>query len=104
GDVDEHSYQALRAREESAWCETRLELYDEAAEHFAGVLGELEGLEGREVDTARCLWRLGQTYWNRGGDAREKAFGYFIRALKKDSSYAPAFTSLGLYYLECASP
>jgi superkiller protein 3 len=35
---------------------------------------------------------------------KEAAYPLFIRALKKDSSFAPAFTSLGLYYLEYASP
>ncbi|KAF6760007.1 superkiller protein 3 SKI3 [Ephemerocybe angulata] len=102
--TDPTSYHALRAREESAWSETQLGQSDEAIVHFEGVLHELEGEEGREFELARCLWRLGQTYWGLGGDKREQAYTHFIQALKKDPSYAPAFTSLGLYYLECASP
>ena len=38
------------------------------------------------------------------GDDREKCYPNFIQALKKNPSYAPAFTSLGIYYSECASP
>lgn len=34
----------------------------------------------------------------------EKAYKYFIQALKMDPEFAPAFTSLGIYYLELASP
>jgi len=103
-DVEPESHHALRAREESAWCETKMGQFDTAIDHFSAVLNVLETLEGREADSARCLWRLGQTHWNRGDDAKGEAYTLFIRALKKDSSYAPAFTSLGLYYLEYSSP
>lgn len=102
--TDPSSHQALRASEESAWCESRLGQYDSAISYFQSVLHRLEEGEEREFEMARCLWRLGQTYWDCGGDQREQAYAHFIRALKKDSSYAPAFTSLGLYYLECAQP
>ncbi|RXW12392.1 hypothetical protein EST38_g13464 [Candolleomyces aberdarensis] len=100
--VDVHALHALRAREESAWCESRLGQYDSAIGHFEEVLRELEAEERDGFDVARCLWRLAQTHWDSGG--KEAAYALLIRALKKDSSYAPAFTSLGLYYLECASP
>lgn len=102
--TDPSSYQALRASEESAWCESRLGQYDAAISHFQSVLQTLEAEEGREFEVAQCLWRFGQTYWDCAGDQRERAYVQFIRALKKDPSYAPAFTSLGLYYLECAQP
>lgn len=35
---------------------------------------------------------------------REDAYRYFIASLKRDPSYAPAFTSLGVYYSEFANP
>jgi superkiller protein 3 len=37
-------------------------------------------------------------------DNRENAYQYFINSLKSNSTYAPAFSSLGVYYLEHASP
>jgi superkiller protein 3 len=38
-------------------------------------------------------------------DTRHKeAYGYFIASLKSSATYAPAFTSLGVYYSEYASP
>ena len=37
-------------------------------------------------------------------DQRDEAYNFFIAALKHDSTYAPAFTSLGVYYAEFVSP
>jgi hypothetical protein len=37
-------------------------------------------------------------------DHREEAFKHFITSLKHTSSFAPAFTSLGIYYSEAANP
>src|ERR1700691_3578862 len=37
-------------------------------------------------------------------DQRDEAYIFFSTALKRDSTYAPAFTSLGLYYAEFISP
>jgi superkiller protein 3 len=38
------------------------------------------------------------------GDSRKDAYPLFISALKQSSTFAPAFTSLGIHYLEFASP
>ena len=38
------------------------------------------------------------------GDEREAAYKFFIAALKHDPAFAPAFSSLGTYYLESACP
>jgi superkiller protein 3 len=35
---------------------------------------------------------------------REEAYRYFIASLKSNTTYSPAFTSLGIYYSEYASP
>jgi superkiller protein 3 len=37
-------------------------------------------------------------------DQRDEAYKYFITALKRNSTYAPAFTSLGIYYSDFLSP
>ena len=65
--VDTQLFHALRAREESAWCESRLGQYESAAAHFEEVLRYLEAEERDGFDIARCLWRLGQTQWDAGG-------------------------------------
>ncbi|EFI28195.1 superkiller protein 3 SKI3 [Coprinopsis cinerea okayama7 len=95
----------LRAQEESAWCETLLGVGQSAIDKLKAVCKSLEGLAiENELDLARCLWRIGQSYWNLGGDERQHAFPNFIAALKKDPEYAAAFTSLGLHYADYASP
>ena len=38
------------------------------------------------------------------GDYRKQAYSHFITALKRHSSFAPAFTSLGIYYSEYVDP
>lgn len=38
------------------------------------------------------------------GDNADKAYRHFIASLKCSPSFAPAFTSLGIYYLEGLSP
>lgn len=35
---------------------------------------------------------------------RETAYTYFIKSLKCHSTYAPSFTSLGIYYSEASNP
>ena len=111
----------LRAREENAWCLYQLEDFKMGLQGLQGVHATLKTLDNRELDTARCLWRLGKCYLDIGGasydilfpspmtgcvaeDRREEAYKYFISSLKFSTTYAPAFTSLGIYYSEYASP
>ncbi|KAH6914120.1 superkiller protein 3 SKI3 [Coprinopsis sp. MPI-PUGE-AT-0042] len=103
--LSEDTSLALRAQEESAWCEGLLGGGQTAIERLKDVYKSLEALEiNNELELARCLWRIGQTYWNLDGDDRQHAFANFIAALKKDPEYAAAFTSLGLHYADFASP
>lgn len=94
----------LRAKEEAAWCRSQQGQLELAADDLTAVKEILETLDGREADQARCLWRIGKCYWEMDAEHREKAYPNFIQALKKNPSYAPAFTSLGIYYSECATP
>ncbi|KAI0644651.1 TPR-like protein [Trametes meyenii] len=93
-----------RAREELAWCNVMLGQLHTAADELRQVIDALEELEGREEDKARSWWRLGRCYWEMGDDHREEAYKYFVTALKRSSQFAPAFTSLGVYYSEFLSP
>jgi superkiller protein 3 len=59
---------ALRAQEESAWCEGLLGAGQMAIERLKEVYKNLKALEiNNELELARCLWRIGQTYWNLDG-------------------------------------
>ncbi|TFY78330.1 hypothetical protein EWM64_g5681 [Hericium alpestre] len=93
----------IRAKEEHAWCQVQLGHLEDGAELLKATIDALEGIEGRDEDRARCWWRLGRAYWEMGVD-RETAYGHFITSLKCSPTFAPAFTSLGVHYLEAADP
>lgn len=94
----------LRAQEENAWCLCQIQDFETGLQGLLGVHETLQTLDDRKLDIARCLWRLGKCYWDIGDSRREDAYGYFIASLKSNATYPPAFTSLGIYYSEYASP
>ena len=63
---DEHD-EGIRAREEEAWCAIQLDRSDEGIVSLEDVLAQLEGLEGKDEDRARCMYRLGHAHWVQGG-------------------------------------
>ena len=111
---------AVRAKEEHAWCMVQLRALEQGVRELQDTLSALLSLEGKEEDKARCQWRLGKAHWEMGGSysishlfhssfvdpavQREIAYDHFIKSLKYSPTFAPAFTSLGLYYLEAAGP
>lgn len=118
-DVDE----GLRAHEEHAWCVAQQGRLEDACEELQRARDALDELDGRGVDQARCWWRLGKVFWDMGGTSfllhlkgtqnlietnagvnKEESFKNFITSLKRSPTFAPAFTSLGVYYAECTSP
>ncbi|KIJ67566.1 hypothetical protein HYDPIDRAFT_174010 [Hydnomerulius pinastri MD-312] len=78
----------LRAKEEGAWCRSKTQV-EAGVQALKYVLNELEGDE-HDLDRAR--------------DFREEAFSHFIQSLKCDRTYAPSYTSLGIYYSEFLDP
>ncbi|KIJ18985.1 hypothetical protein PAXINDRAFT_109465 [Paxillus involutus ATCC 200175] len=92
----------VRAKEESAWCLSRTRV-EAGVQALKDVLNDLEG-EEHDMDRARCLWRIGKCCWDMGAEFHEEAFSHFISSLKWDRTYAPSYTSLGIYYSEFADP
>lgn len=110
---------SVRVKEESAWCLSKIQI-EKGVQALKDVLNDLQGDE-HDMDRARCLWRVGKCCWEMGGWStlsvysrfflisnavgfREEAFSYFINSLKCDRTYAPAYTSLGIYYSEFVDP
>ncbi|KAE8260113.1 hypothetical protein A4X13_0g561 [Tilletia indica] len=94
----------LEARAEVAWCDVSLGNLESGAEQLRNLVedvdGERSGLVSPE-ERARTWWRLGRCLWDMGGESRtdtKQAFTCFITCLKRFPSFAPAYTSLGLYY------
>lgn len=56
----------LQAKEEMAWCLSRIRV-DTGADALKEVFETLKDIEDRELDKARCLWRIGRCYWDLGG-------------------------------------
>ena len=59
--------EGIRAREEHAWCTLQQGDYDSAANELKGVSEVLDHLDDREVDQARCWWRMGKCVWQTRG-------------------------------------
>ena len=66
-----------------------------------GVGGEWASARGRQGVRTSYLLRSTPS---RSSAGYEQAYQCFITALKRSSSFAPAFSDLGVYYLEAANP
>ncbi|KAI9449401.1 TPR-like protein [Lactarius psammicola] len=102
--LPEERHERIRAQEEQAWCEVQLNHFDKAITDLREVIELLDNKEDSDEDKSRSCWRLGRAYWEMGTDNREEAYRLFITSLKHSPSFAPAYTSLGVYYLEVANP
>ncbi|GEM07171.1 antiviral protein SKI3 [Rhodotorula toruloides] len=71
-------------------------------------VGVEEGEQPEErQERATAWWRLGECLWKLGAstaDRTQQAYDAYIAALRASPSYAPAFTSLGIYYRALAPP
>ncbi|KAI0205895.1 tetratricopeptide-like protein [Astrocystis sublimbata] len=97
----------LRVRAEVGW------LYALKGDHIRGK-SELESLlpamTSQPVSKdllAQTQYRLGRCIWNidtskAARKSRDGSYAYFIDALKSNFSYAPAYSSLGVYYADYA--
>lgn len=97
----------LRVRAEVAW------LYALKGDHIRGkseLESVLESTKSQPVSKellAQTRYRLGQCIWNldtskSSRKSRTGAYAYFLDALKSDYAFAPAYTSLGIYYADYA--
>jgi superkiller protein 3 len=66
--VPEDLENGLRAKEEHAWCQFHACDVQSGIAGLKSVLEVLKGLNDRDLDKARCLWRLGKCHWEMGGE------------------------------------
>jgi superkiller protein 3 len=94
----------LHAAEESSWCQIQLGETDVGINALKQVI-ELLDAKDNETAQARAWWRLGKAVWNEEDEGTlQEAYKLWITALKRSSSFAPAYTSLGIYYADYAKP
>lgn len=93
---------------EAAWCRALNSNYSQALEELEEFLAQMDpkdpkSRESRAQTTYRigvCLWELDPSRAARKD--RKGAYAMFLSALKINPNFAPAYTSLGLYYADYA--
>jgi hypothetical protein len=58
----------IRAKEEQAWCQSHTGEPTLGIQGLEGVLAVLTELDDADAKCARCLWRIGKSYWDTGGE------------------------------------
>ncbi|KDN40890.1 TPR-like protein [Tilletiaria anomala UBC 951] len=100
----------LEARGEVAWCDVQSGRLEDAKQELKSLLDVIDPLNTPGVTAeqrAKTWWRYGQCLWRMGGSSQldpANAFTCFITALKRSPAFAPAFTSLGIYYNTISPP
>lgn len=101
----------VHAEAEAGYAQALYELGDlDAAQHaFESLLAQHDEAAHPLGHAFRSrLWHgYGQCLWARGGEYRtlpEHAFRCFFQSIELCPTYAPAFTSLGIFFQEAASP
>ncbi|KAL4262302.1 TPR-like protein [Pleurotus pulmonarius] len=89
-------------QEEYAW--SRFHVSSNTTE-LATLESVLSSYRSQQSDErARCSWRIAECYRTLGDGYNADAYRFYIASLKASSTFAPAFTSLGLHYLTASEP
>ncbi|KAG9039837.1 Superkiller protein 3 [Tulasnella sp. JGI-2019a] len=99
-DIDE----GLEAWEQKVWCAIQDGQVDDGIAELRLVLDRVDSLRGREAQKARTWYRLGRAVWDKEGEHRAESYPHFVTALRRQAIYAPAYTSLGIYYMDYVTP
>lgn len=95
----------IEAAEESAWCQIQNGELEAGIRALDDVIQVLDALSDHETAQARAWWRLGKATWNDNDEKTfPQAYRLWITSLKRSTSFAPAYTSLGIYYADYAKP
>ncbi|KXH67589.1 tetratricopeptide [Colletotrichum salicis] len=98
----------LRVKTESAWVQALKGDYETAKAELEESLPLIEELSTPSKELlAQTQYRLGSCIWNidtskAARKSRTGAYLYFLDALKNNLNFAPAYTSLGVYYADYA--
>ncbi|KAG0647221.1 Superkiller 3 [Hyphodiscus hymeniophilus] len=98
----------VRIKAESAWVKALNGDYDRGRVELDTCLSKIEGKDLRSRDLlAQTQYRIGICIWNldtskSARKSRDGAYSYFLASLKSNLNFAPAYTSLGIYYADYA--
>jgi superkiller protein 3 len=98
----------VRVNAEAAWVKALNGDYERSRDELEDCLPKIEGQDLRNRDLrAQTQYRIGVCIWNidkstSARKSRSGAYQYFLAALKSNLNYAPAYTSLGIFYSDYA--
>ncbi|KAI9801653.1 MAG: Superkiller protein 3 [Piccolia ochrophora] len=98
----------VKIRAEAAWCRALTADYSQAQAELESCVDRIEGKDTRAQHLkAQILYRLGVCSWQLDPSPaarkdRKGAYARFLAALQADMNFAPAYTSLGIYYADYA--
>ena len=96
----------VRVGTELAWCRALNGGYTQAQEELETYLAEMKADDPRARDLrAQILYRIGICIWEihtarAARKDRNGAYARFLSAIKANVNFAPAYTSLGIYYAD----
>ena len=98
----------LKVKAETAWCRALNGSYEKGREELESCLSSIDtsNIKARDFK-AHTLYRIGMCIWNteQSRSARKDrsgAYARFISCLQTNPNYAPAYTSLGIYFADYA--
>ena len=100
--------QDIKVRSEAAWCQALAGNLERGLKELRICLEELDASDsGNRVVKSELHYRVGECMWKletskAARKDRNGAYGQFIASLKADLNFAPAYTSLGIYYADYA--
>ncbi|KAI9670316.1 MAG: Superkiller protein 3 [Alyxoria varia] len=99
----------LRVASEAAWCQALTGDLENGLEKLRSCLSSITADKKRQRLDLKALvsYRIGRCLWDLNPDKksrkeRQGPYSYFLAAVKAAPSFAPAYTSLGLYYHDCS--
>jgi len=94
----------IKVRAEAAWVKALNGDYETGRDGLETCLSNMDATDPRSRDLrAETQYRIGICIWNLDTSKaarrdRSGAYAYFLAALKSNMNYAPAYTSLGIFY------
>ncbi|KAI9783596.1 MAG: Superkiller protein 3 [Candelina submexicana] len=98
----------IAVRVEAAWCNALNGDFSLGLGELETCLLEIDGTDSRTLEMrAQTLYRIGICIWEldpskRARKDRKGAYSRFLSAIQANMNYAPAYTSLGIYYSDYA--
>lgn len=94
----------VRVKTEAAWVKALNGDYAQGTDELEDCLSQIDSKDVRNKDLlAQTQYRVGICIWNTDTSKaarkdRNGAYSYFLAALKSNLNFAPAYTSLGIFY------